>query len=329
MELKNTMEKKVSVIVPIYNSEAYLPMCIESIMNQSYENIEIILIDDGSTDASLKICTEYASVDDRIKVIHQENGGVSSARNSGIEAATGEYITFVDSDDELMENGIALLVNDIVEYGADIASASKVYITPEEKTIDRSIKNEKDVLVFHGTEALELSLDFDRRMTACHGKLFRRQFIDDIRYEKGRRINEDFYFVFLCCVKQPVFVYRNESVYKYYYRDNSATHAPFGDKYLDIIYFSEQKKKAIEANYPELIDKAICMEISTHLFLLNILCKTNDKRYRDYEKSSIRFVKENYKKYITPNKFEGRLAWIVAHGLYPVYKMLIRLKYYR
>ncbi len=320
---------KVSVIVPIFNSEAYLPMCIESILNQTYRNIEILLIDDGSKDNSLKICNEYACRDNRIKVLHQENRGVSVARNIGIEVAQGEFITFVDSDDELLENGIFLLVNDIESFGADVSIASKLYITSDQKVLNRRLGEGREVCVFVGTEALQLSLDFDRRMTACHGKLFRKQFISDIRYVEGKRINEDFYFVFLCCIKQPIITYRDECVYKYYYRENSASHATFGDKYFDMLYFADQKKRMIEEYYPELLDKAICMEVSTHLFLLNMLCETKEKKYKKEERKSIEFVKNNHKIYTTFNKFEKKLAWIVAHGLYPIYKMAVRLKYYR
>lgn len=318
---------KVSVIVPIYNSGKYLPSCIESITNQTYQNIEILLIDDGSKDNSLEICKDYARRDNRIKVLHQENQGVSAARNAGIELAEGTYLTFVDSDDELLENGISLLVDDIERYGADIATASKLYITSDKSVLDRSLKGTRDITVFTGTETLRLSLEFDRRMTSCHGKLFRRQFLSDTRYEVGKRINEDFYFVFLCCMKKPVFTYRNECVYKYYFRESSATHAVFGEKYFDMLYFAEQKKQLIRKHYPELLDKAICMEVSTHLFMLNMLCRTKDTKYQADEGKSIQYVKENYRKYTTDSKFEKRLAWIVAHGMYPIYKKFIGMKY--
>lgn len=323
------VKSMVSVIVPVYNSAEYLPACIEAIINQTYKNLEIILIDDGSIDNSLRVCNEYAIRDNRIKVLHQENNGVSSARNVGIELSEGEYITFVDSDDKLLENGINLLVNDIESFGADIASASKIHITSDQREINHRFEEGNDISVFSDTEALKLSLNFDRRMTSCHGKLFRREFIADIRYVEGKRINEDFYFVFLCCLKKPTFTYRNECVYMYFYRDNSATHTVFGEKFFDMIYFAEQKKQLIERYYPELLDMAVCMEVSTHLFMLNMFCKTTDEKYRMDELKSIKCIKHNYKRYVTKNRFEKKLAWIVAHGLYPLYKKAIRFKYYR
>lgn len=322
-------DTKVSVIIPVYNSAAYLPACVASIMNQTYKNLEILLIDDGSVDNSLQICNEFAQRDTRIKVRHQENRGVSAARNAGLEIAEGEYITFVDSDDQMVENGVSLLVNDLEEQNADIATASQFYITSDQTVVERHCEDTKDVLIFTGTEALCRSLEFDRRMTSCHGKLFRREFLHDIRFAEGKKVNEDFYFVFLCCLKQPVFVYRDECVYRYFYRASSASRSEFEDKYFDMLYFAEQKKQLIEKRYPELLDKAICMEVSTHLFMINMLCKTKDEKYREAERNSILYIKKHYKQYSTYNQFERRLSWIVAYGLYPLYKWVVRMKYFR
>ena len=100
------MDEKISIISPVYNVEDYLKDCVESILNQTYKNIELILIDDGSTDNSGKICDEYASKDNRVKIVHKKNGGLSSARNAGLDIATGDYIFFVDSDDFLYKNSV-------------------------------------------------------------------------------------------------------------------------------------------------------------------------------------------------------------------------------
>ena len=116
-------EKKdlISVVIPVYNTEKYLKECIDSVINQSYNNLEIILVDDGSTDNSLEICNKYADMDKRIKVIHKNNGGLSDARNVGIENANGKYITFVDSDDFIENDMYELLYNDVCENNAEIA----------------------------------------------------------------------------------------------------------------------------------------------------------------------------------------------------------------
>ena len=117
------MEELVSIIVPVYNVEDYLTECIESAIKQTYHNLEIILVDDGSTDTSGKICDMYACKDDRIKVFHKQNGGLSDARNTGIEKATGEYIYFLDSDDMLPTGAIEKMRNACVREDADMAIA--------------------------------------------------------------------------------------------------------------------------------------------------------------------------------------------------------------
>lgn len=109
-----------SIIVPIYNIENYIEKCVESLINQTYKNLEIILVDDGSTDSSGKICDKYIEKDNRIKTIHKENGGLSSARNSGIEVAVGDYVLFVDGDDFLSKNAVEILVKTLIEYSCDI-----------------------------------------------------------------------------------------------------------------------------------------------------------------------------------------------------------------
>ena len=117
------MKKKplISVIVPVYNVESYLKVCVDSILAQTYENLEIILVDDGSKDSSGKMCDEYAEKDARIKVVHKKNGGVSSARNKGLDVASGEYIGFVDSDDSTKPNMFEILYKNMVTSDADVS----------------------------------------------------------------------------------------------------------------------------------------------------------------------------------------------------------------
>ena len=120
----------ISIIVPIYKVEEYLPRCIESILNQTYQDFELILVDDGSPDLSGDICDVYAETDPRIKVIHQENSGISDARNEGLSRAKGEYISFIDSDDWVHPEFLQQLLYTIEKYDADIAECGKI-LTPE------------------------------------------------------------------------------------------------------------------------------------------------------------------------------------------------------
>lgn len=321
------LDAKVSIIVPIYNSEAYLPICIESIMHQTYKNIEILLIDDGSTDSSFEICAKYADIDERIKVFHQENKGVSAARNKGLDNMTGVFFSFVDSDDTLEVNAISLLVNDILQNNADIASAVYSMVLSNGK-IMRIYENHM-LNIFSGMDMLRLSLEGDRQTNSACAKLFRHSVFHAIRFIEGRSINEDGFFLFQCYTLQPTVVQHNESIYLYYVHEGSNSRTDFSDKYFDMLYFCDQKKEIILKNFPELSDNLITMEVSVNLFFLEILCRTNDKKYIEAQKNSIRLVKKHYYAFRCKNRHERQMAWIVAHNLFPIYKMAVRFRYYR
>lgn len=130
------MEPLISVIIPVYNVEKYLPSCLESVLNQTYKNLEVLLIDDGSRDSSGLICDQYAQKDSRIRVIHQENAGVAAARNAGVQSFTGEFVMFVDSDDTIALNAVQVLYNRLITDGSDLAIAKHVVVQPDGAIID-------------------------------------------------------------------------------------------------------------------------------------------------------------------------------------------------
>ena len=191
----------VSIIVPIYNSEKYLYDAIRSCMEQTYENLEIILVDDGSFDSSFEICKALAEKDRRVKVISQENAGVSAARNTGLKNATGEYIFFLDSDDEIYLNAIELLLKDVKKYGADIVSATYSMVDHEGR--ERCRYNDGQVRIYKDDEPLILSLKYDRQTNSVWAKLFSKEILEDVIFVEGHNINEDGYFVFQCYAKKP------------------------------------------------------------------------------------------------------------------------------
>ena len=137
------MDDLISIIIPVYRVEKYLEECLNSVINQTYANLEIILIDDGSPDRCGQICDEYAKKDERIEVIHQENQGVSNARNHGIEMAKGKYITFIDSDDYLEQDYIKYLYDEITKFNADISICGTIDIDEKNNILKRSKKFEK------------------------------------------------------------------------------------------------------------------------------------------------------------------------------------------
>ena len=191
----------VSIIVPVYGTEAYLSACIESLCKQTYDNIQIILVDDQSPDKCPEICDDYAKRDTRIIVVHQHNKGVSGARNTGIEHADGNYIMFVDSDDELEANAVEILLKDIVEYKAQIASASKSILNNDVVLYNNG--DDGSLRVYEGEKMIKRSLDYDGYTRSLHSKLFDKEFVKDIRFVEGHNINEDGYFLFECYTILP------------------------------------------------------------------------------------------------------------------------------
>lgn len=183
------MEEKISVIVPIYKVEDYLHRCVESIINQAYTNLEIILVDDGSPDNCPKICDEYAEKDSRIKVIHKENGGLSDARNTGLLVATGEYISFIDSDDYIDINMYKSIITYMEEHDLDIAECGIKHVYNNK--IKQNDKLDKSIHVFNSEEALkELMLERRFHQTVWN-KLYKTKLIKIffLKKEKFMKMN--------------------------------------------------------------------------------------------------------------------------------------------
>ena len=240
----------ISVIVPVYNVEAYVAKCIESIQNQSYQHLEIILVDDGSTDDSGDICDQYAAYDDRIKVIHQENGGLSAARNTGIEAANGDYIGFVDSDDYIgitvYEDMLHLLKEnnlDIIEFTAFRDKNGAII----EGCNDGSLE------IFDKDDALRLAMH--DCFVAAWSKLYKRSAIGDVRFSIGRKF-EDTATSYLYVANSNRVGHINRCYYYYRLNPNSITQTSFDPKsrWDFVIGYEERLQYAINHHLPYVDD---------------------------------------------------------------------------
>lgn len=210
----------VSVIVPVYNTEQYLPRCLDSILSQSFTDFELLLIDDGSTDGSGAICDEYAKKDNRVRVFHKENGGVSLARNVGLDNEKGEWICFVDSDDELMPNGIQIMVDGISDEVDSVMAGYKKY--GEDNSLIYSIDAEKALIINKKQAIKEMYFPVDYEYQGyAWGKLFRMSELRKrgIRFSEDIFFNEDRLFItqFICSSERNVY-YSTVPVYKYYER---------------------------------------------------------------------------------------------------------------
>jgi len=217
------MEEIISVIVPVYNIEDYLPKCLGSILKQTFVDFELILVDDGSTDTSGKICDEYAQMDRRIKVIHQKNGGLSNARNSAIAVATGKYYSFIDSDDWVDEQMLFEMYEQAILNDADIVIAGH-FIVNLDKTIKENIKVDKQ-RILNRIEATSLILGDDEIHSFAWDKLYKRELFEGIRYPNGR-VFEDTATTYKLFNKSDILVQMNKAYYYYLRRESSICLTP-------------------------------------------------------------------------------------------------------
>ena len=223
---------KISVIVPVYNCEEYLPACLDSILAQTYQNFELILIDDGSRDGSGAICDDYAGRDSRIRVVHQENGGVSRARNRGLELVTGDVVSFIDSDDTLEPEMYALLVETMQRYDADIAHCGYQHIVGEEV---RLVHDTKRVIPQNRQEALDCFVSGRLFGGGLWNKLFRVALIEGMRFREDLKINEDILFNFQAFCKAEKTVFADFALYHYiaHFGTSAVFRTPDEKKILD------------------------------------------------------------------------------------------------
>lgn len=213
------MDNKVSIVIPVYNIEKYLGECVESLLRQTYQNLEIILVDDESKDSSPEICDRYAAQDSRIRVIHKPNGGAASARNAGIDIATGDYLCFVDGDDFVSENYVQHLLTNATNAGADICVCTLTYIT---KSGTQPV-NIEPTGVYSRNEYL---LAFLKHWTCAlmTNKIFLRSAIGSIRFEEGHKIDDEF-FTYLVVMNTQKVVVTDTPLYFYRMRGSSVMQA--------------------------------------------------------------------------------------------------------
>ena len=215
------MSEKISVIIPVYKVEKYLDKCIESVVNQTHKNLEIILVDDGSPDNCPAICDKWAKKDVRIRVIHKQNGGLSDARNAGLDIATGEYIGFVDSDDAVIPEMYEELLKNLQENDADISACGYYDVNSLGYKIEKEQQDANELVVLNSDEVLKY-VCFEKRgweLATVHNKLYKAAIWQDLRFEKGK-IHEDEFAFNKVMKKRPKTVLTKKQMYLYLRNDN-------------------------------------------------------------------------------------------------------------
>ena len=244
----------ISIIVPVYNVEKYLPKCVDSLLAQTHENLEIILVDDGTKDNSDKLCDEYAAKDSRVKVIHKENGGAASARNAGIDIAQGEYLAFADSDDWLEPDAYAHMLALAQKYGVKLVCAGRYDVS--EKTAETKIGlcPQKEEAI-SGTELVRRIFRWDNVDSAPWDKLFHCSLFREIRYPIGK-ICEDVAIIYQLALKAEKAAMCDKPIYHYLCRGGSLTNSAVSEKTFHFSHYTALIYADIRAHYPDLEPEA-------------------------------------------------------------------------
>lgn len=277
----------VSVVVPVYNVEVYLDQCISSVMKQTYSMLEIILVNDGSTDQSGSICEQYAKQDSRITVLHQENAGLSAARNAGIAVAHGKYLYFLDSDDLIAENTIARLVSLCEQQQAEVALTGLYQFKHKIPNIQ---ENGIQWEAFPGQEAVRRMLQHKDFCHEAQGKLYLREFWGDFRFPVGIQY-EDYATIYDVMIRAEKVVYDQQPGYYYRIRENSITRKPVTHADLVLLDISDAVTDRIISWIPQLEKDARTMQMATYLKLLQRILSTGFDRYEEAQQRILVYVR--------------------------------------
>lgn len=278
--------KKISIIIPIFNGEKYLEKCIVSILNQTYKNFELILVDDGSTDSSYEICNNYYQLDNRIQLYTQNNMGVSAARNKGIRSSIGDLILFIDCDDWINNDALEIIVQNTNKYDAQMYLYSYYFIDEKKKYIFNS-----NNLIINNNEALEelLKFKFSTSLWMC---VYKREAIFGIFLNEKIHYWEDYEYQFRVLLKINKIYIFDGGYYHHRNNEESITHQNINEKKISCLVIPDQIKYMLKCNYPKLTEYIFFIQAK---FLISIL---GGYIYSIHEEKYCRLIKQNVRKSI-------------------------------
>lgn len=302
------MNQTVSIIIPIYNVEKYLSACLDSIIGQTYKELEIILVNDGSTDNCPQVCEEYTAKDKRIKVIHKENGGLSDARNAGFEIATGEFISFVDSDDLISPDFCEKLINALLSNDADIAECGFLkFENPEDIKQFKNSESQKSEVMDTET-ALRCLMEISEAAVVWN-KIYRKEVIDNLRFPV-RKINEDEYWTYKVFGNTRKIIKIPDTMYYYRQQQGSIMGQNYSLKRLDGLQAFEERIIYMKNHFPNLENTAVrmyCFGGMHHYHQICIHPETDPKKV--YRKKLRKLVKSYNKLSVLKNWYWKYIVW--------------------
>lgn len=284
-ELSVNMSELVSVIVPVYNVELYVRKCIESLLNQTFTELEIIIVDDGSTDDSGKICDELSTADKRVKVFHKQNGGLSDARNYGLKKISGSWVTFIDSDDYVYCNYVENLYNLAIKNNADISICEPVHVFNGKQAKFKKGKIEKE---YSSVEAIKTLWYQTAFLPSAWGKLYKSSIFKNIEFKKGI-IFEDIDIMHKIFARANKIVYTNGKYYAYVHRENSITMQKFKERDLYILNICKEIREFALRDCPELVSASTAYSIVGNMRVyLNAPIE-----YKNYTEMAAKYIEDN------------------------------------
>nr|WP_083241780.1 glycosyltransferase family 2 protein [Enterococcus plantarum] len=316
---------EISIIVPVYNVEKYLDKCVNSILNQTFQDFELILVDDGSPDNCGQMCDDYAEIDQRVIVIHQKNGGLSAARNAGIEIAKGRYLGFVDSDDYIAEDMYELLYTNLKNEKADLATVGFLDIYAGKEPVVK----ERKYLVTDMVGAAKIMFEGKLSTISATNKLYKREIFKHIRYPVGM-ITEDAAVILDVLEETSKVVIDTSQKYYYYHRENSISSNHFTMKDLDMIKAWEENESRVLEKYPELVNVAHTRVCWAYFTVLDKMMNSGELGIEEKktQKEIIQFLRKNFMFVLKNHYFtKPRKLSMIALRIHPYfYKLMSRLE---
>ncbi|MCI8788861.1 MAG: glycosyltransferase family 2 protein [Lachnospiraceae bacterium] len=305
----------VSVIVPVYKVEQYIESCLDAVKSQTYENLEIILIDDGTPDSSGEICERYAEQDSRMVVYHKQNGGLSDARNYGIDCAKGEYITFIDSDDRVDIDYVEYLYRLIRKYECMLALCTHRILYENGKMVEIGAGGEE---ILDEETCLERMLYHDVIDTSAWAKLYHRKILEGIRFPKGK-LFEDIGTVYKTFLKSKKIACGYSPKYTYVFHDDSIVNGAFSIKKLDLLDMTDQMAKEVAMAYPSLEKAVNRRKVYARFSTLNQMM--NCRAYKKEKTILIKYIRKHGLGILADKKAPKRdhaaiLLLMMNYGLY-------------
>lgn len=289
------MLPKVSVVVPIYKVENYLRRCVDSILNQSYTNLEVILVNDGSPDNCGQLIETYAAQDKRVKSFHKENGGLSDARNFGMKHVTGEYTIFVDSDDWLDLNMVEILMNHAIDYKADIVQSAFYYAYENYLLYDNRYFKQEEPPVLLNNELLMKELVINEKVkNFAWGKLFKTSLIKDLPFKKGV-LFEDVYWAHRVMHQVERYVMVHKALIYYFQRPDSIV-SSYSPRSIDILTGLKERHHFINKYYKQLSNESLVLLFKTSIHHYNLLLQQEKtEEVRRCQKDIYSYINKNFR----------------------------------